>query len=235
MHPKDKDYVLERLPTDIPLQITADLINDEGYWERCCKSRWEVCDVSFYTGSWKRLFFERHLEGLIENYIPLKTDNFEMRKAIELSAKYVKRLIIRQLLPPVADPPPEVEDAMSDYGSDSSLNTPSMDHFEFTELAVLKRQLEELRVKYGVRNCGMNFEWKIFKFSYRDCALLATFVKNCQNLKCLCLQESKVDDERCRVLVRNFLDHPSLQKLNLSHNCIRNRGARAVAKLINNR
>ena len=217
------------------MEVTADLIDDENYWKRCCKSRWEVCDVSIYGNSWKRLFFERHLESLIENYIPLKSDNFLMQKAIALCAKYVKRLIIKQFLPPIKDPPSADEEAVSDYGSDTSITKLAMDHFEFAELSHSLQHLEELRVKYGVRGCGMNFEWSLFNFTLRDCAILGLYVKTCKNLKCICIQESKVDDERARSLMKNFLDHPSLQEVILSHNCIRNRGARAVAKLINNR
>lgn len=45
------------------IRVTANLITDEGYWERCCKARWQVCDVSNYAKSWKRMYFEKNLEG----------------------------------------------------------------------------------------------------------------------------------------------------------------------------
>lgn len=47
------------------------------------------------------------------------------------------------------------------------------------------------------------------------------------------LTRSKVDDEKARILIRHLLDHPSLIELNLSHNLLADRAARAVGKLIN--
>jgi len=60
--PKFKAKVLEKISERLPLHVTANLIHDEGYWKRCCKSRWEICDVVQYGGSWKRMFFERYVE-----------------------------------------------------------------------------------------------------------------------------------------------------------------------------
>ena len=48
--------------------MTARLVDDEGYWERCCTSRWSVCDTSLYGGLWKRMFFERHVQGTSVNF-----------------------------------------------------------------------------------------------------------------------------------------------------------------------
>lgn len=45
------------------LRVTSNLVSDESYWQRCCKSRWEVCDVAKHDNSWKRMYFERNLEG----------------------------------------------------------------------------------------------------------------------------------------------------------------------------
>jgi hypothetical protein len=40
--------VLDKISTAIPLKITANLVQEQQYWERCCKARWEICDVSQY-------------------------------------------------------------------------------------------------------------------------------------------------------------------------------------------
>ncbi|CAL8106118.1 unnamed protein product [Calicophoron daubneyi] len=45
-------------------------------------------------------------------------------------------------------------------------------------------------------------------------------------------KQSRVDSERCRVLVNYILKHPTLETLDLSHNFIGDRGARALGKLI---
>lgn len=62
--PKHKSKVLDALSTEIAMKVTANLVSDEGYWKRCCKTRWEVCDINGHGNSWKRMYFERNLEGL---------------------------------------------------------------------------------------------------------------------------------------------------------------------------
>ena len=64
-----------------------------GYWKRCCKERWEICDVSAYGGCWKRMYFEKNLQKIIENFVPESTDSTELYDTLPLSANYVKRYI----------------------------------------------------------------------------------------------------------------------------------------------
>ncbi|XP_075056881.1 dynein regulatory complex subunit 5 [Mixophyes fleayi] len=232
--PKHKTKVLDLISTSLPLHVTANLITYEGYWRRCCSERWPICDISHYGSSWKRLFFERHLENLIERFIPDLTHTGPICEAAELSKDYVKRLEIRQLLPPVRLEKKEDEvEEISDSESDAGGELPSMDHFDLNLIALSLCGLEELHLVYGVKGCGMNFEWNLFRFTKRDCSTLAATFKTFRNLKVFRLHRSKVDDEKVRVLIRSLLDHPSLVHLDLSHNQISDRGARAVGKLLN--
>ncbi|KAJ3607004.1 hypothetical protein NHX12_026519 [Muraenolepis orangiensis] len=241
--PAHRDDVLGRLSTSLPLHVTANLIDDPGYWRRCCVQRWDLCDVSQYGHSWKHMFFERHLENLVELFVPDTTPPQTILELVPLCRDHVRRLDIAQLLPPIKEPwmpgrgrqgegwqqeQGDGEDA-SDTASDAG---PSMDHFDFGLLLHRLSCLEELRLVYGVRDCGINFEWNLFAFTLRDCESLAIALKSCQTLKILRLHQSKVEDERCRMLARHLLDHPTLRELDLSHNLIGDRGARAVGKLL---
>ncbi|KAM6954081.1 dynein regulatory complex subunit 5 [Aplochiton taeniatus] len=231
--PSHKDYVLERLSPSLPLHVTANLISDDGYWKRCCKQRWGLCDVSHYGYSWKRMFFEKHLENIIELFIPDVTDPQKVLDMVPLCTKYVRRLDISQLLPPIKEPQKSEEDMEgSDSASDMGCEGSSMDHFDFRILLDKLNRLEELHVVYRVEGCGMNFEWNLFEFTFRDCESLAKALKSCKTLKVLRIHQSKVDDEKCRLLVSYLLDHPSLLELDLSHNLIGDRGARAIGKLL---
>ncbi|KAL6486701.1 hypothetical protein MHYP_G00060930 [Metynnis hypsauchen] len=231
--PDQKAFVLEKLPPSLPLSVTANLISDEGYWKRCCEGRWAVSDVSEYSHSWKRMFFERHLENIIELFIPDVTDPKAVLDVVPLCQNYVRRLKISQLLPPIKEPPKFDEDDASDSASDVGNDRPSMDHFDFRILLDKLTNLEELQLVYGVKGCGMNFEWNLFEFTFRDCEFLAKALKSCKSLKVLRINQSKVDDEKCRMLMSYLLDHPSLLELDLSHNLIGDRGARAIGKLLN--
>ncbi|XP_075705033.1 dynein regulatory complex subunit 5 [Rhinoderma darwinii] len=233
--PKHRSRVLERLSTALPLPVTANLISHEDYWRRCGTERWPSCDISHYGHSWKRLYFERHLENLIERFIPDLTDPEPICNAAELSKNYVRRLEIRQLLPPVKVEKRKEDEAedVSDSGSEAGAESPSVDHFDLNLIAASLCDLHELHLVYGVRGCGMNFEWNLFRFTDRDCALLANTLRTFKNLKVFRLHRSEVDDQKVRVLIRSLLHHPTLVHLDLSHNQICDRGARAVGKLLN--
>ncbi|XP_042750938.1 dynein regulatory complex subunit 5 [Lagopus leucura] len=231
--PEDQRKVLARLPTGLPLTVTANLVSDEGYWKRCCTDRWQVCDVSNHGGSWKRMFFERHLENILKCFVPNTTDPDQVLELIPLCRDYVQKLEVDQFLPPVQEDQKEETDDLSDSGSDLGFGEVCIHHYDLGALVPALPLLEELNLTYGVKDCGMNFEWNLFKFTYQDCCNLAAAVKMCHNLKIFKLTRSNVDDDKTRLLVRNLLDHPSLVELDLSHNLIRDKGARAVSKLIN--
>ncbi|KAG5481550.1 hypothetical protein LSCM1_05570 [Leishmania martiniquensis] len=70
--------VLERLPTEpekmLPLRIAVPRIVDERYWQRCCKARWPLGQLSRMTKGqrlrekeygWKRLFLEQALSDFL--------------------------------------------------------------------------------------------------------------------------------------------------------------------------
>lgn len=179
--PAHQQKVLNLLSPDLPLAVTANLIDDENYWRRCCTQRWPVCHVAKHGGSWKRLFFERHLENLIKHFIPGTTDPAVILDLLPLCRNYVRRLRVDQFLPPVQLPPPPGE--LSDSGSDVELEEPATDHYQLRDLVAGLSHLEELDLVYGVKDCGMNFEWNLFLFTYRDCHSLAATIKACHTLK----------------------------------------------------
>ncbi|XP_071891800.1 dynein regulatory complex subunit 5 isoform X2 [Anas platyrhynchos] len=195
--PEHQRKVLDRLPTALPLAVTANLVSDEDYWKRCCTERWQVLEL-----------------------IPLCKD-------------YVRKLEVDQFLPPLKVDPEEEADDISDSESDLGLGEVPVHHYDLGALVTALPYLEELHLTYGVKDCGMNFEWNLFKFTYQDCCNLAGAVKKCHKLKVFKLTRSNVDDDKTKLLVRSLLDHPALVELNLSHNLIGDTGAQAVGKLIN--
>ncbi|XP_041815325.1 dynein regulatory complex subunit 5 [Chelmon rostratus] len=232
--PHQKDFVQERLSTSLSLHVTANLINDGVYWKRCCEQRWDLCDVSHYSHSWKRMYFERHMENMIELFIPDVTDPKTVLETVPLCKNYVKRLDISQLLPPIKEPQKEEEEHGFELASDTDYDGPSMDHFDFNIMLNKLTNLEELHLVYRVKQCGMNFEWKMFEMTDRDCESLAKALKSCETLKLLRLHQSHIEDKKCRMLVKYLLHHPSLRELDFSHNLIGDKGARAIGKLLTN-
>ncbi|XP_041673439.1 dynein regulatory complex subunit 5-like [Cheilinus undulatus] len=224
----DKDEVQERLSTSLPLTVTANLIPDGVYWKRCCEGRWDICDVSHYGHSWKRMFFERHIENMIEHFIPEETRRDTVLEMVPLCKNFVKRLEISQLLPPIR----ESQDEGKGYGfnlESRNVYNASMNHFNFNILLSGLKNLEELHLVSGVKQHGM---LEMFALTDRDCKCLAKALKSCRSLKLFRLYVSHIDDNKCQILVKQLLHHPSLIELDFSHNLIRDNGAIAVAELL---
>ncbi|NXY02848.1 DRC5 protein, partial [Pteruthius melanotis] len=230
--PEHQRKVVDRLSTSLPLTVTANTVSHEDYWKRCCIERWQVCDVSNYGDSWKRMFFERHLENILKFFIPNTTDPQQVLELIPLCKGYVRKLEIDQFLPPLRLDQKEESNDLTDTEEDADFSEAYTHHYDLKNLITALPHLEELHLTYGVKSCGMNFEWSLFNFTEQDCSNLAAAVKMCHNLKVFKLTRSKVDDGKIKVLARNLLDHPCLLELDLSHNLIRDNGAQALGKLI---
>uniref|UniRef100_A0A8C5HPG3 T-complex-associated-testis-expressed 1 n=1 Tax=Gouania willdenowi TaxID=441366 RepID=A0A8C5HPG3_GOUWI len=242
LEPDQRAFVEKELSPSWPLHLTAHTVPDGVYWMRCCQLRWSLCDVSLYGESWKRMFFERHLKEVIELFVPGSTDPTTLSELILLCSDYVKKLEISQLLPPIKEPEDEDEDEDEDQdeveedGSDLELENeeekPCFHHLDFSILLDKLENLEELHLKYAVKNCGMNFEWAMFQMTDQDCKNLAKALESCKTLKVFKLRDSHVNDRQCRQLVKALLDHPSLRELDLAYNVIGDSGARAICKLL---
>ncbi|KAJ1544787.1 T-complex-associated testis-expressed protein 1, partial [Nowakowskiella sp. JEL0078] len=68
--PKYRDRVLNSISVELPLSIAGPLIPDDSYWKRRAKSCFKNCDPEKHGGSWKRLFFELHIQKVLENFVP---------------------------------------------------------------------------------------------------------------------------------------------------------------------
>ncbi|XP_054910322.1 dynein regulatory complex subunit 5 [Poeciliopsis prolifica] len=232
--PELKDAIQPKLSLSLPLHVTADLVPDGVFWKRCCQQRWNICDISLYGFSWKRMFFERHLENLIELFVPEETDFKVILDVLPLCKNYVKRLHITQLLLPSRkfvkgrdDDQNEVATLANEEEDDTTTG-----HFDFGTVLAELTELEELYLVYRIKQCGMNFEWAMFQITDRDCRALTIAFKGCKTLKVLRIRQSQIDDKKCRPLLRCLMEHPSLIELDLSHNIIRDGGARSVAELL---
>uniref|UniRef100_A0A8C6V5I7 T-complex-associated-testis-expressed 1 n=1 Tax=Neogobius melanostomus TaxID=47308 RepID=A0A8C6V5I7_9GOBI len=232
LSPTEQMFLQEKLPLTAPLTVTANLIPDGVYWQRRCNELWDLCDVLDYGKSWKRMFFERYLEGLIELFIPGASEPRSVLAMVPLCKNYVQRLNITQLLPPIKEAPREEEEERFDLNSPEDDDRPTLDRFNFSILLEKLVRLEEVHLKYTVKQCGMNFERGMFEMTRKDCETLAQALKSCKTLKVLHLYLSVVNDGQCRLLVKNLLDHPSLTELDFSFNVISDRGARAISKLL---
>jgi len=57
--------------------------------------------VSEHGGSWKRMYFERRLWKLVETFVPRLSDPDQLVEMVSMGGKYVRRMEIDELMPPV--------------------------------------------------------------------------------------------------------------------------------------
>ena len=113
---KYRDRLLSNIAVTLPLRITAPLVPDEDYWQRKSLTTFKLCNVRAHAGSWKRLFFEKHVQKLLEEFVPQAVagdvePQQELWAQLELAAPYVSTLAVRQLRPAGYEPRKEGKDA----------------------------------------------------------------------------------------------------------------------------
>jgi len=126
--------------------------------------------------------------------VPDTTSPAELEDALDLSSNNIRQLTVRQLMPRPKDRSQD-DDTTKDRSQDddtASDDPPSVDHFDFNVVVPRLPYLERLDLTYGVRDCGMDFDWSLFQFTTRDCRLLSQCVATCRTLRSLTLQRSKV-------------------------------------------
>ncbi|CAH8430391.1 unnamed protein product [Schistosoma bovis] len=236
MNEKQKRQLLDALPPNLSLKVISHIIDEnDPYWIRCCYAKWPIIDISQYDGSWKRAYFERLLEEIIETFIPGTTYTTRLEECVHYAAPYIQRLIIQQLLPPLKQKNKQTkldDDSDTESELEQSQLPLQMDHLNFSLILEKLFNLNELSITYRIKDCGMNFQWSLFQFTINDCLNLSKAIKQHTHLKILNLINSHVNSEQCRLLATHLQNHPTIECLNLSHNSIGYHGIRALSKLL---
>ncbi|KAJ3130579.1 Kinesin-associated protein 3, partial [Physocladia obscura] len=177
------------------------------------------------SGKWKTLFFELHIQNLVEAISPKQIGGMEeidgLQKDLKLAAPFLRRLDIRQLKP---TEPMEGEEVKS--------TDPPSDHLDIGVIMSELIYLRDLKIYYGVRDCGINFSWKLFGMTLNDCISLSNSIKSTSSLETLVIQASGIDDEKVRLISIALLENKTIRKIDLSHNKIGDAGARGIAKVL---
>uniref|UniRef100_A0A7S4KSM8 Uncharacterized protein n=1 Tax=Guillardia theta TaxID=55529 RepID=A0A7S4KSM8_GUITH len=201
---KFKENLCKLIPTDLPLQVSAPLIESDVYWKRCASDLFQNCLPQEHGHSWKQLFFERTAEEAIENFDGSQEAMDALIELLLTSRDFIYKLQIRQ------------------FSSHADVS------FLFDALP----NLYSLNITYGSKNVGMKYERSIFGMKLTDAELLAQQLAKTETLTTLILNENMLDDEKVRRLVVGLRDNITITHLDLSHNKISDRGTRALCKCL---
>ena len=90
----------------------------------------------------------------------------------------------------------------------------------------------DLELRYGVRECGMNFSWRLFQFTLNDAKRLAEALIITASLRRLCLAGCRIDDVKGAIVCQSLLDHPNLAILELQNNELGEKTAAVIGRMI---
>lgn len=201
---KFKDRLAALIPTDLPLNVSAPLIDSEIYWKRCAADLFQTVVPADHGNSWKQLFFEKTVEEALENFDGSEQAHTALSRLLETSSELVYKLKIRQFA----------------------------SHADTAFLFDVLPNLYSLCITYGSRNVGMKYERSIFGMKLADAENLSQQLPRTETLTHLALNENVLDDEKVRRLVVGLRDNLTITELDLSHNKISDRGTRALCKCL---
>ena len=160
------------LPLDLPLEVVSPIIDDEVYWRRRALGRWSNCQVGEHGSSWKRLFFETHLQDFLEAFDVAKQSNEELMQLLALSKDYIFSLRVRQLL----------------------------SHLDLATFFQAVPTLSNLDLTYGALHVGMSYVRTLFGMKPQDVTSLAKALRVTETLTVMSLRANQLDDSAVRTL-----------------------------------
>ncbi|OMJ69894.1 hypothetical protein SteCoe_32264 [Stentor coeruleus] len=196
------DKIIDKVSENLPITITAPNIEHESYWKRSCERRWKVVTTNEHGWSWKQTYIERHMQELLSKHSG--EDITILTEAINSTRNFIFGMDIEEL--------PSHLDLRILFGNVPCIN--------------------RLKVSFGAKHLGSEYDRSLFGMRMTDAAILAKCIKNAQCLSSLSLPCNLIDDELIKMLTRGFLMNKTLIELDLSHNRISDHGARRIAKYL---
>ncbi|KYM79451.1 T-complex-associated testis-expressed protein 1 [Atta colombica] len=221
----DRDVLLETLPTDLPFELTISRIEDEFYWERAAKDRWEYNDPSEHGNSWRQLYCERHLAEYLETLQAsyFESQREECEKLMALVKNHIHIIRLRSLVPIKKQQTTENELILEE------------DVVHHIPMAVILPQfphLTEIYLNFGMIYMNDGFEWRDFEFSLEDCLSLGEGIKASPKLKKFSLTRSNLDQPRVAAILQGMVSNDNIEELDLSHCKLMDNGAHAVSQFL---
>ncbi|XP_037092586.1 dynein regulatory complex subunit 5-like [Pollicipes pollicipes] len=235
LNEKDRETLLDMLPTTLPLNVSAKNVPEESYWMRCCEDKNEAINIKQYDNSWRRAFLERHAQHCIQQFHPSKDDFDELLEQLKICQPFVIMLKIQQLWQKNQVNPVDLYYYNIDEEEDhENPLMPSEDCqcLQFTTILSILANVTELDLSYSAKECSYEFAWNLFQITEKDCEDLGKALKEKPELTVFRLRRSLLDDPRALTLLYALDGHKNLKVLDLSHNKIKDLGAKAIAKLI---
>ena len=173
--------LVDRLPLDLPVNVSAAHVHSESYWKKCCLfgRGWKNCQIAEHGLTWKQTFFELFIQQEIEAFDPNVHDIDDLHLKLEAAEDYVFNLKIIQLL----------------------------SHIDLQHIFSRLPNLSKLELTYGVKQVRMNFERSLFGMKISDADSLKQCIKATDVLTTLVLPSNLIDDDLLRQLMGGLINN----------------------------
>nr|XP_033339127.1 dynein regulatory complex subunit 5 [Megalopta genalis] len=223
---EDRNELLELLPVDLPLELAITKIEDEHYWERCSRDKWETNELAEHGNSWR----QRYCEGIFCEYLEslepsfYETQREECERTISLVGSYVHKIRIRSLRP--------TRRVSADEGDPCHAEEDIVQHIPMAEILPQLANLTEVRINFGVIYMNDGFEWRDFQFSVEDCQGLGRGLQPCSKLNKFSISRSNLDQPRAAGLLQGLVENQNITEIDFSHCKLGDKGAFAVGEFL---
>lgn len=196
--------------SDADIPTCAKKVESELFWERLARERWAELNLKHHGMSWKRLYLEKHCSELLEKYFPSPPPdegNWSFLVDTILAVRpFVRSLRVRHMLC----------------------------HFDLAQICGHLSNLCVLDLTYGNRSMGIEYDSEKIGMSEDDARVLGRVIGNSKILSRLSVQESAITDELLTIFIPAFERNKTLTCTDLSHNRIRDFGAKQISHWIAN-
>ncbi|VVC89553.1 unnamed protein product [Leptidea sinapis] len=241
--PKDREYFLQILDTNVPLQLLVDNIKNDLFWERCYQSKWSELPESVRNKKWINIFVEKYYVDILENMIPREYDPEKVRSLVKICGPYIQSLNIRSLVPTDTTVERIISPEMAELitsrrpsgnklSHSNKIQTIPRDHISLHAAIGSLPNLVELQITYQMRSVGIQYQRNQFQFTNNDAKNLALGLEKCLHLKALMITRTDMNCQRLSIILRGISVNLQIETLDFSHCRIGDDGANAIAKFM---
>ena len=241
------DRIIDLVNESLEIKYTAPNIEHESYWQKACIKRWGVVvTINNHGWSWKQTYLEKNMQELVSKLT--EEDVPRIIKAYESSVKALKDSKDGRDSAGRENESGRREDELFSRGAEDctllETLTASRNFIFGLEIDELPSHLDlrvlfgnipclnRLKVTFGAKHLGSEYDRSYFGMRMTDAAALTKCIKNAQCLSYLALPCNLIDDELVKMLSKGFLMNKTIVELDLSHNRIGDHGARRIAKYL---
>ncbi|KAL4433130.1 hypothetical protein ABPG74_010825 [Tetrahymena malaccensis] len=205
-----RDTIISKITTDLDILTMAPNIDQESFWQRACKNRWEKSQKSInieeHGRSWKVAYLERYMEEFLTNIQNADDPNKKqiLQAELKAAASWIHTLNLQNI----------------------------NQNIDIDFICKYLPLLTSLTLTYGTKYSGMDYNKQSVGMKLSEAANLGEAIKNCYSLLSLNISANMIDDDLLRFIMAGVNMNISLIELNLSHNKIEDQGARRIAKFL---